>query len=201
MPRRPIYRFQNVDVRLTLTFTSPLLMDDLELLSRPASYVEFEVASTTSLEHEVQIYFDATAEWAVNDDEQLVEWKRLSVARAERPGDRHGRPERAGKEGGQRPDRLGLPAAGGAGRSIADGGRHRHAPRPLRRLGQGGRPGRRRRCRGRPTIIGRCCRWSWRWGRSAASRSAAPDRRLRRHLFDRIFWPQAAGLVAAAAER
>jgi hypothetical protein len=76
-----VYRFQNVDVRLTLTFTSPLLMDDLELLSRPASYVEFEVASTTSLEHNVDLYFDATAEWAVNDDKQPVRWKRPNVPR------------------------------------------------------------------------------------------------------------------------
>ena len=74
-----IYRFESVDVRLTLTFTSPLLMDDLELLSRPASYVEFEVASTTSLTHDVAIYFDATAEWAVNDDHQRVQWRRLNV--------------------------------------------------------------------------------------------------------------------------
>jgi hypothetical protein len=74
-----IYRFENVDVRLTLTFTSPLLMDDLELLSRPASYVEFEVVSTTALKHDVSLYFDATAEWAVNDDKQTVQGKRLVV--------------------------------------------------------------------------------------------------------------------------
>ena len=71
--------FAGAGVDLTVTFTSPLLMDDLDLLSRPASYVTFSVESDDGKPHEVQVYFDATAEWAVNTPDQLVEWDRPLV--------------------------------------------------------------------------------------------------------------------------
>lgn len=74
------YTFTAEGVELILTFTSPLLMDDLDLLSRPATYLDFVVRSTDQRSHEVQLYVDATAEWAVNNPKQPVRWKRLAVA-------------------------------------------------------------------------------------------------------------------------
>jgi hypothetical protein len=74
------YRFTAGPVQLRVTFTSPLLLDDLELLSRPASYVTCEVTSADDKSHAVQLYFDATAEWAVNKPSQRVTWERASVA-------------------------------------------------------------------------------------------------------------------------
>ncbi len=71
-----IYRFRAGAVELTVTFTSPLLMDDLDLLSRPASYVTFAATSADDRNHNVQVYFDATAEWCVNDARQQVTWSR-----------------------------------------------------------------------------------------------------------------------------
>ena len=76
---RSIYHFRGAGVDLTVTFTSPLLMDDLDLLSRPASYVTFAVESDDGKPHQVEIYFDATAEWVVNTPEQIVEWHRPVV--------------------------------------------------------------------------------------------------------------------------
>jgi hypothetical protein len=76
---RSIYEFEGAGVELTVTFTSPLLLDDLDLLSRPASYVTFSVESADGNPHQVQIYFDATAEWAVNKPDQIVEWHRPAV--------------------------------------------------------------------------------------------------------------------------
>lgn len=73
------YTFTAGGVELSVRFTSPLLMDDLELLSRPTSYLDFSVRSTDGRPHEVQLYFDASAEWAVNEPNQLVRWKRLAV--------------------------------------------------------------------------------------------------------------------------
>lgn len=73
------YRFAAGAVQLTVTFTSPLLLDDLELLSRPANYVTFDVASADDKSHTVQLYFDATAEWAVNKPSQQVNWDRAAV--------------------------------------------------------------------------------------------------------------------------
>lgn len=74
-----VYRFKAGDVDLGVTFTSPLVLDDLELLSRPASYVSFDAKSTDGKPHSVQIYFDATGEWCVNDRRQQVAWSRPAV--------------------------------------------------------------------------------------------------------------------------
>ena len=71
-----VYRFQVDEVALTVTFTAPLLLGDLELISRPANYITFEAVSTDGQPHAVQIYFDATAEWAVNKRDQQVVWSR-----------------------------------------------------------------------------------------------------------------------------
>ena len=76
---RSIYNFRGAGVDLTVTFTSPPSMDDLDLMSRPASYVTFSVESDDGQPHQVQVYFDATAEWAVNTPDQLVEWHRPIV--------------------------------------------------------------------------------------------------------------------------
>lgn len=73
------YTFTGAGVELVVTFTSPLLMDDLDLLSRPVSYLDFTVRSTDLRPHDVQLYVDASAEWAVNDPSQPVRWKRLAA--------------------------------------------------------------------------------------------------------------------------
>lgn len=52
---------------LTVTFTSPLLMNDLSLLSRPVSYISFKVQSNDSKEHNASIYFGASTDIAVDD--------------------------------------------------------------------------------------------------------------------------------------
>ena len=76
---RSVYTFADNTVELKVTFLSPLLLDDLELLSRPVSYVQFKVRSIDDKNHDVQIYFDAAGEWAVNNPDQQVEWKRLDT--------------------------------------------------------------------------------------------------------------------------
>jgi hypothetical protein len=78
-PTQTIYQFEAAGARLTLTFTAPLLLDDLELVSRPANYVSFEVASADGRPHQIELYFDITGEWAVNKPEQQVEWSRAQV--------------------------------------------------------------------------------------------------------------------------
>jgi len=74
-----VYRFRAGAVHLNVTFTAPLLLHDLDLVSRPANYVAFEVASADGQPHAVQLYFDATAEWAVNQPSQQVEWARAAA--------------------------------------------------------------------------------------------------------------------------
>jgi len=71
-PTRTIYTFEAGGVRVALTFTSPLLPNALDLLTRPVTYATFDVKATDGKAHEVAIYFDASAEWAVNTPDQKV---------------------------------------------------------------------------------------------------------------------------------
>src|ERR1700722_3519872 len=50
-----IYQFTCGGVDLTLTFTSPLLLSDLDLLSRPVSYVSFRFRSNDGATHPVEL--------------------------------------------------------------------------------------------------------------------------------------------------
>src|SRR5699024_6345376 len=70
------YQFSAGGVDLNLTFTSPLLPDNLDLFSRPANYISFEVRSGDNQPHEVQLYFSAAGNMAVNTPDQQVSWKR-----------------------------------------------------------------------------------------------------------------------------
>jgi hypothetical protein len=68
-PTRTIYEFEAGGVRLTLTFLTPALPHDLEILSRPLTYVDFAVRSMDGRSHDVQLYFDASSILAVNQGE------------------------------------------------------------------------------------------------------------------------------------
>jgi len=72
-----VYTFTCGPMDLMVTFTSPLLPDDLDVFSRPASYITFSAKSNDGKPHAAQIYFDATAEWCVNDPKQAVTWSRM----------------------------------------------------------------------------------------------------------------------------
>jgi hypothetical protein len=67
------YNFTCGPVDLDIQFVSPLIPHDLELLSRPVNYINYEVTSNDENDHEVQIYFEITPEWAVNQPVQEVE--------------------------------------------------------------------------------------------------------------------------------
>lgn len=60
------YSFTCGPVDLNLTFTAPLLMHDLDLLSRPVNYISYETTSNDGKSHEVELYFEAAAHWALN---------------------------------------------------------------------------------------------------------------------------------------
>ncbi len=77
LPTQTIYTFDCGPVELDVIFTTPLLMDDLDLLSRPVSYVSYQVKSKDNMSHEVQIYLEATPQWAVNDDSQPVGFEKI----------------------------------------------------------------------------------------------------------------------------
>ena len=64
------YSFTCGPVDLKLQFVSPLLPDDLNLLSRPVNYINYQVSSNDGAKHDVQVYFETTPQWAVNEVSQ-----------------------------------------------------------------------------------------------------------------------------------
>jgi hypothetical protein len=72
LPTRTVYEFSGAGVRLGLTFFTPALPDDLDVLSRSLSYIEWNVVSVDAGNHEVAIYFDAASDLAVNTADQAV---------------------------------------------------------------------------------------------------------------------------------
>ena len=68
------YTFDAGAVALKVTFTSPLLMDDLDLLARPVSYVSYEVTAKDGKKHDVKIHQEVSSDIAVYmPDQQEVE--------------------------------------------------------------------------------------------------------------------------------
>ena len=67
------YCFECGPVNLGLTFTAPLLLDNLDLVSRPVNYISYDVASADGKAHEVSLEFAATGGWARNFADQPVE--------------------------------------------------------------------------------------------------------------------------------
>ena len=69
------YTLECGGINVDLTFTSPLLMDDLDLLSRPVSYVSIKTTPNDGQAHDVQVYFGASSLIAANrvGDEMVAE--------------------------------------------------------------------------------------------------------------------------------
>ena len=66
------YQFACGGVDLSLTFTSPLLLNDLALLSRPVSYISFKLQSNDGKSHQVGLYFGVAGDLAVDKPSQEV---------------------------------------------------------------------------------------------------------------------------------
>jgi hypothetical protein len=78
-PTRTIYTFDLGTVELRLSFMSATMGDDLDQLSRPVGYLTYEVRATDGAPHDVSVYFDNSAELAVNTPDQQVTWDTLDV--------------------------------------------------------------------------------------------------------------------------
>ena len=64
------YSFKCGGVDLKLTFSAPLFMDDLKLMSRPVNYISYEVISNDGKKHDVQLYLEASPRWALDQPYQ-----------------------------------------------------------------------------------------------------------------------------------
>ncbi len=74
-PTQTIYKFANNLVRIELIFTSPALPSDLDILSRPLTYITWNISSADGKSHTAELYFDCSGEVAVDQADQQVIWE------------------------------------------------------------------------------------------------------------------------------
>jgi hypothetical protein len=74
-PTRTTYTFANDEAKVVMSFFTPALPTDLEIYSRPLTYLSWTVTSLDSEKHKVQIYESASSLLAVNDPSQAVDCK------------------------------------------------------------------------------------------------------------------------------
>jgi hypothetical protein len=79
-PTRSVYRFEAAGVELEVEFLSPLLTDDIDILTRPATYITFSLKSLDGRSHDAAVYFDCSAALAVDRPRQHVVWSRYKLA-------------------------------------------------------------------------------------------------------------------------
>lgn len=72
LPTRTVYTFEAGGVALNVTFMTPALPDDLDVLARPVTYLKCELRSLDGQAHAVQLYVDAAAELTVNTPDQEI---------------------------------------------------------------------------------------------------------------------------------
>ena len=79
-PTRTIYEFANDQIKLKLTFLTPALPGDLEMLARPLTYLTWEVSSADGKSHAVQVDCSMSALLAVDTADQPVSWDRPAIS-------------------------------------------------------------------------------------------------------------------------
>ena len=65
-PMTTVYRFSHPAFDMQLKFTSPLLLNDLDILSRPVSYVDYTITPKDGKEHTAAVQFGFSGEFCVD---------------------------------------------------------------------------------------------------------------------------------------
>ena len=79
LPTRTIYTFEGAGIQLMLTFMTAALPEDIDLLSRPVTYLTWKAQATDAQKHTVSVYFDASSEIAVNHPNQPVTFQNTDI--------------------------------------------------------------------------------------------------------------------------
>ncbi len=77
-PTSSVYCFENEQVKAKLTFTTPLLLDRLDIMTRPVSYVEYDIEK--KCECDVKFIFGISARASVDNKTQRVEVKKTDFS-------------------------------------------------------------------------------------------------------------------------
>ena len=72
-PTQSIYEFEGAGVHVTLTFMTAALPHDLDVFSRPLSYITWQVRSVDGAPHKISIYDSTSSLLAVNEAGEVVQ--------------------------------------------------------------------------------------------------------------------------------
>ena len=78
-PTRTVAVMATPEVEIRVEFMTPLLLRDMELMSRPVTYLSWQVKSLDGRRHDVTLYLDAAGTLAVNDPGEEVTWSRDKI--------------------------------------------------------------------------------------------------------------------------
>ena len=81
LPTRSIYDFEAAGVHVTLTFMTAALPHDLDVFSRPLSYLTWDVRSVDGATHQVSLYDSTSALLTVNENNEPVTWARAKAGK------------------------------------------------------------------------------------------------------------------------
>ena len=73
-PLETTYTFVGGGVRLVVNFTSPSIVDDLDSLSLPLTFISFEAVATDNRTHSMTVYFDVTADLMTTNNNAGIDW-------------------------------------------------------------------------------------------------------------------------------
>ncbi len=79
-PLSTSYTFENKKLKVDVTFTSALLLDRPDIMSRPVSYIEYSIEDKLCSGKECGIVFGMSGEICVNDREQKVRFEKTTVS-------------------------------------------------------------------------------------------------------------------------
>ncbi len=79
-PTHTRYSFTGAGIQIDLTFFTPAFLDDMDLLSRPVTYLTWTAHSTDGAQHDVSVLLSATAEIATSMTGQQVVFSRHRTA-------------------------------------------------------------------------------------------------------------------------
>jgi hypothetical protein len=76
LPTHTIYTFEAGGIRLVVTFFTPALPNDLDVMARPVTYLSWQTSSLDGNKHGVAIFLDCDPVLAVDNNTQEVVWGR-----------------------------------------------------------------------------------------------------------------------------
>ncbi|MBO5060818.1 MAG: DUF4965 domain-containing protein [Clostridia bacterium] len=79
-PLSTVYTFENNRLKLTVDFTTPLLMDRLDIMTRPVSYIEYNVEIKNGKADNVRLIFGISSECCVDNSRRQIEFKRTGYS-------------------------------------------------------------------------------------------------------------------------